>query len=228
MISVATTPIHLATVVDNQFGENAYIVWRQEGGPCWIIDPGFPPAPQKIIAHIEKHRLSPAALILTHGHLDHIAGVPEIMKAFPALPIHIAAEAKRALTDPNENLSGTYGMALSVGEFETIDLPAESDLELGGTRWRVLDTSGHAPGSRSLYCAQAGVVIVGDALFQGSIGRMDFHHSDETELLRNIREKLFTLPDETVVHSGHGPATTIGREKRFNPFVQEGGLQGFE
>ena len=82
------------------------------------------------------------------------------------------------------------------------------------------DTSGHAPGSRSLYCSQAGIVIVGDALFYRSIGRTDFHHASHAGLIRNIRQNLLSLPDETKVYSGHGPVTTIGAERRSNPFLQ--------
>lgn len=214
--------LHLSTFTDQMFGENAYVVWLSDGGPCWIIDPGLAPSPPRIIAHIEKHQLKPAALLLTHGHLDHIGGVPDIMTAFPELPIHIALAAKPALTDPNENLSSNYGAGLVVGDYETIDLPEGGTLELDGTSWRIIDTSGHAPGSRSFYCEKADIVIVGDALFAGSVGRVDFHHSNGPELIRNIREKLLTLPGGTVVQSGHGPATTIAREKATNPFVQEG------
>ncbi len=213
--------IHLSTVTDQSFGENAYIVWVRDEGPCWIVDPGLAPTPSRIVAHINKHKLKPEALILTHGHLDHIAGVPEIMDAFPTLPIHIAAAAKPALTDPGENLSQAYGAPLVIGDYDTVDLPEGATLELDGIAWKALDTSGHAPGSRSLYCEKAGIVIVGDALFAGSVGRMDFHHSNGRDLIQNIREKLLTLPDATVVHSGHGPVTTIGRERTTNPYVGE-------
>src|SRR5207244_9436484 len=138
-------------------------------------------------------------LILTHGHLDHIAGVPEIRAAYPSIPVYMAKEAAPALSDPNENMSAGYGMPLVVGAIETRDLPPGEPLELDGLTWHAFDTSGHAPGSRSLYCAEAGVAIVGDALFYRSIGRTDFHHSDAKAYLRNIREKLLTLPDETKV-----------------------------
>ncbi|MBX3394706.1 MAG: MBL fold metallo-hydrolase [Phycisphaerae bacterium] len=216
--------IQISTFVDRLYGENAYVVRTRDGGPCWIIDPGLPPSPHEILAHLKSHNLQPAALILTHGHLDHIAGVPAIREALPSIPIHIANDAKPALTDPDENLSGPFGMGMVVGDFETIDLPPGGVLTLDNTRWRVFDTSGHAPGSRSLYCESAGIVIVGDALFQGSVGRVDFHHSQPKLLIENIRENLLTLPDETVVFSGHGPTTTIGDEKRHNPYLREGGI----
>lgn len=215
-----STDINLATFVDGQFAENGFVISAGDTGECWIIDPGFAPSPERMIAHINEKRLKPVALILTHGHLDHIKGVPEIREAFPDLPCHIAEAARPALTDPNENGSAAFGFPIQVGEFDTIDMPHGSGLKLGETEWLVLDTSGHAPGSRSLYCEQLSIVIVGDALFQGSIGRTDFENSDHDELIRKIKENLFTLPEETRVFSGHGPATTIGDEKRTNPFLQ--------
>ena len=214
------TDIHIATFIDGQFAENGFVVSVGETKLCWIIDPGFAPSPQRMIAHIADKGLTPAALVLTHGHLDHIKGVPEIREAYPEIPVYIAEAARPALTDPTENGSAQYGFAIDVGEFDTLDLPHGSELKLGDTEWLLLDTSGHAPGSRSLYCEEAGIVFVGDALFQQSIGRTDFANSNHDELIRNIKEKLFTLPDETRVFSGHGPVTTIGDEKQFNPFLQ--------
>ncbi len=156
-MSTTEKKLRVSTFTDQMFGENAYVVWLRDGGPCWIIDPGLAPSPPRIIAHVEKHQLKPAALLLTHGHLDHIGGVPDIMAAFPDLPIHIALAAKPALTDPNENLSSNYGAGLVVGEYETIDLPEGGSLELDGTSWRIIDTSGHAPGSRSFSTTSATV-----------------------------------------------------------------------
>lgn len=212
--------LSIATFVDTQFGENGFVVSVAETQECWIIDPGFAPSPGRMIAHINEKQFRPMALVLTHGHLDHIAGVPDIREAFPELPVYIAKEAKPALSDANENGSAAFGFPIEVGKFDTIDMPHGSELTLGGSEWLVLDTSGHAPGSRSLYCEEAGVVFVGDALFHRSIGRTDFHNSDHDELIRNIKERLFTLPDETRVFSGHMQTTTIGDEKRFNPFLQ--------
>lgn len=214
------TDIHIATFIDGQFAENGFIVSVGEANTAWIIDPGFAPSPERMIAHVAARNLVPVALVLTHGHLDHIKGVPEIREAFPEIPVYIAEAARPALTDPEENGSAKYGFPIDVGEFDTIDLPHGGELKLGDTEWLLLDTSGHAPGSRSLYCEEAGVVFVGDALFQQSIGRTDFANSNHNELIRNIKERLFTLPDETRVYSGHGPVTTIGDEKQFNPFLQ--------
>jgi len=213
-------PVQIATFVDAQFGENAYVVWRREGGPCWIVDPGLPPSDTQIRRHVEQKSLAPEALILTHGHLDHIAGVPAILKAFGTVAVYMADAAKGALVDPGENLSADFGLPVVVGPIATVDLAAGQTLTLDGSRWKVLDTSGHSPGGRSLYCGEVGIVIVGDALFQGSIGRTDFHHSDHALFIHNIKEKLLSLPDETLVYSGHGPVTTIGAERASNPFLQ--------
>ncbi len=212
--------VQVTCVVEPNFGENAYLIWRRKGGPCWVVDPGLPPSASQLNRHIKKQALKLEAVILTHGHLDHIAGVPELLKEYGDAAVYIAQEERKALVDPNENLSGGFGAPITVGEVETLDLAPTAKMMLDGTEWQVLDTSGHSPGGRSLYCLDAGAVFVGDALFQGSIGRTDFHHSDGSRLIRNIQEGLFALPDETEVYAGHGPVTTIGEEKRHNPYVR--------
>ena len=212
--------VQVTCVVEPNFGENAYILYCREEGPCWIIDPGLPPSGRQISKHVKQHKLTPEGILLTHGHLDHIGGVPELLEEFAGVPVYIAVEEKQALVDPEENLSGGFGAPIVVGEVETRDLPGGGEMTLDGTVWQVLDTSGHSAGGRSLYCAAAGMVFVGDALFAGSIGRTDFHHSNHNRLIRNIHDKLLTLPEETEVYSGHGPVTTIGDEKRYNPFLQ--------
>lgn len=212
--------IQIACFVEPSFGENAYVVSRRDRGPCWIIDPGLPPSAAQIIDHVRQRGLTPDSVVLTHGHADHIAGVPEVLSAFPDIPVRISIEARPALTNPTDNLSSDLGLPIRMDVTKILDLPAGAPLDLDGSTWHVLDTSGHAPGSRGLYCAAAGIVIVGDALFHGSIGRTDFHHSDHDTLIRNIKEWLFALPDETKVYSGHGPVTTIGRERGHNPFLQ--------
>ncbi len=207
---------------DPTYMENGYTVYLRDGGPCWILDPGLPPQASQIVAHVRAHKLEPSAIVLTHAHADHIAGIDEVRESLGELPVYLAKEEWAALTDPMENLSGLMGPGFATKVTDPLDLPAGGTLELDGTVWTVLDTSGHSPGGRSLYCAALGLAFVGDALFAGSVGRVDFPHSDGTKLMRNIHDQLMTLPDETRALSGHGPETTIGRERESNPFILHG------
>lgn len=219
---------HFHVTNDPMFVENAYTVYRPEsvrasgGGPCWIIDPGLPPQAEQIIAFVGEHELKPEAILLTHAHGDHIAGVDDVRAALGPLPVYLGKPEWPMLGDPRENLSNNIGLPLTVRDDDLRDLAAGMTLELDGTSWQVLDTSGHSPGGRSLYCADEGVVLVGDALFAGSIGRVDFHHSDGRRLMDNLRKNLMSLPDETRVLCGHGPETSIGAERRGNPYILHG------
>lgn len=214
--NTAKIRVQIETFTDPQFGENAYVLWLRDGGPCWIVDPGFPPTPDRIRGHIKQHRLTPDALILTHGHLDHIAGVPEVLAAYKSLSVYIAKEEKAALTDPNENLSAGYGLPVVVGDLATRDLPPGAQLTLDGTTWTVIDVAGHSPGGRAVYCPAEAILIAGDSIIAGSTGRTDFHHSDHDRFMRNLLQNLMTLPDETRIYGGHGPPSTIGEERISN------------
>ncbi len=218
---MAVSPPKLTIHITNDpiYAENGMTVYFRHGGPCWIIDPGLPPQAEQILRHISDHALVPQAIVLTHAHADHIAGIDEIRDEFDKLPVYLAKEEWRGLTDPMENLSGLVGLGFVTSVTDPLDLPHGSTLELDGSVWQVLESSGHSPGGRTFYCASLKTAIVGDALFAGGVGRVDFHHSDGNRLLRNIRENLMTLPDDTRVLSGHGPETTIGRERRTNPYV---------
>lgn len=207
---------------DPAYMENGYTVHFRDSGSCWIIDPGLPPQAKKIISYVQSHQLQPDAIVLTHAHADHIAGIDEVRETLGALPVYLARQEWAALTDPMENLSGLMGPGLVTNVTDPIDLPHHSTLTLDGTNWQLLDVAGHSPGGRALYCEELATVFVGDALFLGSVGRVDFPHSDGAQLLRNLRAHLMTLPDDTKVLSGHGPATTIGRERRTNPYILGG------
>ena len=207
--------IHTFTLGD--FQTNCFIV-RLDGRPgCWIVDAGF--EPEEMIAFIQRERLEPEALLLTHAHCDHIAGVGAVGDHWPQLPILIHQAEATFLRDPMLNLSALMGSPIKAPA-ATGYLEHGATLELGPVRFQVRHTPGHSPGGVTLYCAGAGVALVGDTLFAGSIGRYDFPTSDGRQLLESIRGQLLTLPDETTIHPGHGPASTIGQERETNPFLQ--------
>ncbi len=207
---------------DPMYVENGCTVYLREGGPCWIIDPGLPPQAEKIAEFVREHSLEPEAILLTHGHMDHIGGVDGVRELLGPMPVYLGKEEWPALSDPRENLSAQVGMGVATKVTDPRDLAPGETLELDGSQWETRDTSGHSPGGRSLYCAEHAIVFVGDALFAGSVGRVDFHHSDGDRLIRNLREQLMTLPDDTRVICGHGPETNIGHERTTNPFIIHG------
>ncbi len=219
---MTSNELHLHITNDPGYMENGYTVYLREGGPCWLIDPGLPPQAEQIIEFVRDKSLEPDAILLTHAHADHIAGIDEVRETFTELPVYLAREEWEALTDPMENLSGLMGPGMTTKVTDPRDLPAGGTLELDGTTWQLLDVSGHSPGGRAIYSEEFRVAFVGDALFAGSVGRVDFPHSNGDALMRNIRENLMTLPEDTRALSGHGPETTIGHESRTNPFVIHG------
>lgn len=212
--------IHITN--DPTYGENGMTIHLRDGGPAWIIDPGLPPQAEQILTYVKAHALDVKAIMLTHAHADHIAGIDAVREALGPVPVYLAREEWTALSDPMDNLSGRVGPGFATAVDDPKDLPAGTTLDLDGVEWKVLDTSGHSPGGRTFFAPDLGVAIAGDALFAGSVGRVDFPHSDGKRLMANIHANLMTLPDETRVLSGHGPETTIGQEKTSNPFILYG------
>jgi glyoxylase-like metal-dependent hydrolase (beta-lactamase superfamily II) len=215
--------LQIQTIESQPFQENTYVVWRTGRSEAVVIDPGL--EPELILDFLREVGLTPAAILNTHGHADHIGGNAALKQAFPEAPLIIGVNEARLLVDANANLSAPFGMPIVSPAADR--LVKEGDVvEAAGIRLEVLDIPGHSPGHVVfVYPGVPRLVFGGDVLFRGSIGRYDFPGSDGDRLMRGIREKLYPLPGDTVVYPGHGPATTVGQEKQFNPFVRgaEGG-----
>ncbi len=210
--------IHVACVVSAPFEENTYIAYLEGHSDCLVVDPGL--APEDILAYLDEHELAPAAILNTHGHSDHIAGNARMKEKFPDCPLVIGHGDAAKLSDPMKNLSGAFGAHLVSPPADVLVREGET-YSAAGFDLVVREIPGHSSG-HVVFIWHAGdpvVVFGGDVLFAGSIGRTDFPDGSFEDLATNIHAKLFTLPDDTHVLPGHGPATTIGQEKRSNPFV---------
>jgi len=199
------------------FQTNTYLIRTDVGNGCWVIDPSFGPAP--VIDRINVLKLKPEAILLTHAHIDHIAGLSEVCKAFPGTPVSIHHAEAEWLQDPERNGSAFFGNPVSYPAPDAI-LSGSESLMLGGSEWKTYHVPGHSPGSVAFYCTAAGLAVSGDALFAGSIGRTDLPGGDQEQLFAAIRSTLYTLPGPTRILPGHGPETTVDREMKSNPFVR--------
>jgi hydroxyacylglutathione hydrolase len=209
--------LQIHTIISAPFDENTYVAWLPGRNDALVIDPGL--EPESILSFLEEHELRPAAILNTHGHADHIGGNAALKQAFPEAPLIAGVNETRLLSDANANLSAPFG-------FPVVSPPAdrlvrEGDrIDAGGITLDVLDIPGHSPGHVVfLYRDEPYVVFGGDVLFREGVGRTDFPGGSSKLLYAGIRQKLFTLPANTVVYPGHGPVTTVGHEMRANPFV---------
>ncbi|MGQ0627121.1 MAG: MBL fold metallo-hydrolase [Phycisphaerales bacterium] len=226
----AAVAVEVRTFTLGPFGTNCYLVRPHGYRGCWVVDASFSPG-----AMIEGIRamtgavgeggagspVRPEAIVLTHAHIDHIAGVDEVRRAFPETPVWIHRDERHWLSDPAANLSMLHGTPVTCHGPDRV-LEDGEELSLGPSRWRVLHTPGHSPGSITLLALNGtrGLALVGDALFAGSIGRTDFPGCSFEMLERSIRTRLYTLDPGTMVLPGHGPKTTVGAEMRSNPYVR--------
>jgi hydroxyacylglutathione hydrolase len=206
------------------FETNCFVLHKSAisaaGGPkadtdCVIIDAGIEPAP--LIGYLQKNQLNPVAVILTHGHIDHTAGLDSLLTNWPHIKIYIHCLDEPMLAGKN-NLAELVGMPARKIKADCL-LEDGQIIELAGIMFVVLHTPGHTPGGICLYSSDEQTAFVGDTLFAGSVGRTDFPGGDEKQLLNSIKEKLLNLPGSTKVYPGHGPATTIANEKKHNPFL---------
>jgi hydroxyacylglutathione hydrolase len=210
--------LQIQTIVSMPFAENTYVAWSDGRHDALVIDPGT--EPEAILAFLAEAGLTPAAILNTHGHADHIAGNGALKATYTEAPLVIGAGDAPLLTDPDRNVSRSFG-------FDVISPPADrlvregDTVSFAGFTLDIREVPGHSPGHVVYIVRGEGVVFGGDVLFRGSIGRTDFPGGSFETLADGIRKKLYTMPDDTVVYPGHGPVTRIGHEKRTNPFVSE-------
>ena len=204
----------------NMFGENVYILWDEASRDAVVVDPGMMrDAEREMVTNfISEQQLNVKHVLLTHMHIDHITSARWLANETGADVCASAQDAQLGLELPEQ--VAQFHLKIEA-EPLTIDreLVDGDTIPLGEEMIQVLHVPGHSPGGLAFYLPESALLISGDTIFNGSVGRTDLMGGDMAQLLDSIREKIYTLPDETVIASGHGPTTTVADEKRFNPFV---------
>lgn len=200
--------------VIGMIGTNCYLVSNEENKECVLIDPGI--YRPEITDYIRKEGLQMRAILLTHGHFDHIMGIDGFAEEFP-VPVYAHAAEDVLLKDASMNASQNFGRQYTYSGASYVD--DGQILELAGMHFQVIHTPGHTIGGCCYYLKQEKVLFSGDTLFRESMGRTDFPTGNGSQLLSSIREKLLALPEDTVVYPGHMESTTIGDEKKYNPYL---------
>ena len=210
--------IKVATFTFNDFAENTYVL-QDETDECIIFDPGCYKAneQQQLLHFIDNSGLKPVALVNTHCHIDHILGNYFVSQAYK-LPLQLHKTEEITMKEA-ASWGVMFNVDVSVQPEQRIYITEKDTLKFGNSELKVLFTPGHSRASLSFYNTESKLIIAGDVLFNGSIGRTDLPGGDFDTLINSIRSQLFTLPDDFSVYPGHGPSTTIGQEKRTNPFL---------
>lgn len=210
--------IQVQKFIANQLGENSYILF-DETGECIFVDPGFyfDEEKEEIKDFISSSNLTPVKIVNTHCHFDHIMGVEFIRKEY-GIPFHAREEEAFFV---NSAVDQALRFGIEMGSVSAIDqfIEDETQVLFGNSRLNVIHVPGHSPGHIVLHAEEEGLIMAGDVLFYGSIGRTDLPGGSYEQLISNIKNKLFILPDDTKVYSGHGPETSIGTERESNPFL---------
>ncbi len=198
----------------SSMGTNCYLIENEDTKELVIVDPAV--CSEYMMNHVKSEGYTPKAILLTHGHFDHVMGIDGWVNEFQ-IPVYLHAEEKDILANPRLNLSQMFGTEYSYDNVHC--LQDEEKIALAGISFQVFHTPGHTKGSCCYYIEDEDVLISGDTLFCQSVGRSDFPTGDMETLVTSIREKLFFLPDDTLVYPGHDRQTCIADEKRLNPFV---------
>ena len=203
----------------NLFSENTFVLWDNESKECAIVDPGCSESieEKELESFITDNNLLVKYLINTHCHIDHILGCEFVKKKFN--PIYYAPELDLPLLQNAKLQAEMVGMDFSISLLPDEYLSEKKILYLGKSEFSFLFTPGHTPGEFCIYIQNINTCITGDVLFFDSIGRTDLWGGNYDVLIKSIKEKLLTLPDETIIYPGHGESSTIGREKNLNPFL---------
>ena len=209
----------LETLNIGMLATNCYIMAPDARSPAVVIDPAG--EIKKIVSRLHKAELECVGILCTHGHVDHMAGAGPLSDAVGA-PVYIHEADAGALASPRTKLIGLAGGVMATRPSQVQYLEEGEKVQVGDLSLEVLHTPGHTPGGVSFYLP--GYLFCGDLIFQGSIGRTDLKGGSLQALLRAVKEKVWHLPDDTVILPGHGPATTLGEEKSHNPFLK--GLNG--
>ncbi|MCC6540625.1 MAG: MBL fold metallo-hydrolase [Flavobacteriales bacterium] len=211
--------LHIARFTFNPFQENTYVL--HEGQEAIVVDPGCwnPSEQRELEDYLTQNALRPVRLVLTHAHIDHILGCAWMRDRYGLLPeLH---RADLPVLAAGERSATMYGLPYDPAPEPKAFITEGSTILLGKEELQVLFVPGHAPGHIAFFHPAGRFVVSGDVLFQNSIGRTDLPGGNMDTLLRSIREQLFPLGDDVTVYSGHGPETTIGRERKHNPFLRE-------
>jgi hydroxyacylglutathione hydrolase len=211
--------LHIQSFVFNHFQEKTYVLYNDDN-ECWIIDPGMyePYEHAVFMEFIGKHKLHPQAIINTHAHIDHIFGVNRVAASFN-IPFGLHKDDLPVL-EYSVHSAALFGLSIPPTIKPTLIFNDGDVFQAGGDQLRILHCPGHSPGSVAFYYEPGKWVIGGDVLFAGSIGRTDLPGGNFLTLINSIQTKLFSLPLDTKVYSGHGHTTTLQEEKLHNPFLQ--------
>lgn len=210
--------IYIESMTFNAFQENSFVVYNDEKEAI-VFDPGCSNATEQstLSSYIERNKLKVVRLVNTHCHIDHVLGNKYVAEKY-GVKLE-ASSLEKSTLESGVMVSNMYGIPYDPSPEISIFIEEGDDFKLGAEEFKVLLCPGHSPGSLCFYHAESKSLIGGDVLFQNSIGRTDLPGGDYNTLINVIKEKLFKLPDDTAVYSGHGPSTTIGFEKRTNPFL---------